>query len=232
MKFKSGPIASVLALTLLLTGAVGTTAFAASADTAAPPAQTQAAEAESESKQDTAALAAQAKLTEAEAIAIAEKTNPGYTFTVDELDGENGAVIYDLKGTDQNGGQIKAEVNALDGTIIADSEQDVQNESENDTDDSNGETDGKAEKGTEDPALEAQEQADLAAQAKVTESDAIAIAEKTNPGYAFTAKELDSENGVATYNLKGTDAAGATLEAKVNAMDGSIMAEADAEFEG
>lgn len=232
MKFKSTQIAGALAMSLLLTGAVGTTAFAASADAAAtaPTAQTQVAE--EESKKDTAVLASQAKITEAEAITIAENANAGCTFTVDELDSEGGIIIYDLKGTDQNGGKIKVEVNAVDGTIIADSEQDVQNESESDSDENSDKTDDESVKATEDPALEQQEQAALAAQAKITEADAIAAAEAANSDYTFTTDGLDNENGVAVYDLKGTNAGGATLEVKVNAIDGSITAEADGEYEG
>ncbi|MDD3541644.1 MAG: PepSY domain-containing protein [Petrimonas sp.] len=166
MKFKKAPIAASLALCLLIVGAVGTTAFAASPDSSAlpatsPQAQTQAAESE----------------------------------------------------------------NAPDAEAV-------------DTDDVNDEhvdeNDNGTETGTESEtdAEDAQAQADLVAQAKITEAEAIAAAEQANSGYTFTADELDSENGIITYDLKGTDANGGKLEVKVNATDGTIMQEADGEYEG
>ncbi|MDD2992147.1 MAG: PepSY domain-containing protein [Pygmaiobacter sp.] len=92
--------------------------------------------------------------------------------------------------------------------------------------DETGDPDNEQETQQED-AADAQAQADLAAQAAITEAEAIAAAENANPGFTFTVEELDSENGTVAYNLKGTDASGAGVEVKVNATDGTVMQEAE-----
>ena len=127
-------IAGFLALVLLLAGAIGTTALAAGSGSGSPPpqaSQTQGVQGnvnsapvvpDDESDADKAVLASEAEVTEAEAVSIAEAANPGYTFTVEELDGENGVIAYELKGSDPSGGTLEVEVNAGDGTIMAESE--------------------------------------------------------------------------------------------------------------
>ena len=127
-------IAGFLALVLLLAGAIGTTALAAGSGSGSPPpqaSQTQGTQGnvnsapvvpDDESDADKAVLASEAEVTEAEAVSIAEAANPGYTFTVEELDGENGVIAYELKGSDPSGGTLEVEVNAGDGTIMAESE--------------------------------------------------------------------------------------------------------------
>lgn len=126
-------IAGVLALALLLAGAIGTTALAAGAGSVSPPptaTQTQdthgsrnnSAVPDDENEADKAVLASEAKVTEAEAIAVAEAAHPGYAFKVEGLDRENGAVCYELKGYDQSGGTIEVEINAGDVTIMTESE--------------------------------------------------------------------------------------------------------------
>ena len=70
-------------------------------------------------------LAAQAKITEAEAIAAAQATYPGSTVTVQELDGENGSVIYDLKVQPADGSKaFEAAVDAMTGAMLADESDD------------------------------------------------------------------------------------------------------------
>ena len=127
-------IAGFLALVLLLAGAIGTTALAAGSGSGSPPPQapqTQCVQGnvnsapvvpDDESDADKAVLASEAEVTEAEAVSIAEAANPGYTFTVEELDSENGVIAYELKGSDPSGGTLEVEVNAGDGTIMAESE--------------------------------------------------------------------------------------------------------------
>ena len=226
MKFNKGTIAATLTLTMLVAGAVGTTAFAANADnsalqSAAVTQQTQTNDVqttETENSTDAAALAAQAKITEADAIAAAEAANSGYSFTVDELGSENGALVYELKGTDSNGNKLKALIDATDGSIVT---QAADAENGGDTNDENGDNENS------------QNQADLAAQAKITEADAIAAAEAANSGYSFIVDELGSENGALVYELKGTDSNGNKLKALIDATDGSIVTQAaDAENGG
>ena len=127
-------IAGFLALVLLLAGAIGTTALAAGSGSGSPPpqaSQTQGTQGnvnsapvvpDDESDADKAVLASEAEVTEAEAVSIADAANPGYTFKVEELESENGVIAYELKGSDPSGVTLEVEVNAGDGTIMAESE--------------------------------------------------------------------------------------------------------------
>ena len=72
----------------------------------------------------------------------------------------------------------------------------------------------------------------LASEAKVTEADAVSIAEAAHPGYAFKVEALDSENGVIFYELNGSGQSGGTIEAEVNAADGTIITGSEGENEG
>lgn len=163
--------------------------------------QTEGQESENEAAQQ-AQLAAQAKITEAEAIAAAQAAYPGSTVTMKELDRENGAVFYKLKVQPADGGKaVKVLVDAVSGAVSTEQE--------------SGETDEN------DDAQQAQ----LAAQAKITEAEAIAAAQAAYPGGTVTVEELDGENGVVTYELKIQPAdGGKALEAAVDAVTGELLA--------
>ena len=94
----------------------------------APTGQAQTQTGEQENEDDAvqqSQLAAQAKITEAEAIAAAQATYPGSTVTVQELDGENGSVIYDLKVQPADGSKaFEAAVDAMTGAMLADESDD------------------------------------------------------------------------------------------------------------
>ena len=67
-----------------------------------------------------AQLAAQAKVSETEAVAAAQAAYPGSTVTVEELDGENGSVLYELKVQPADGGKaFEAAVDAVTGELLA-----------------------------------------------------------------------------------------------------------------
>jgi len=83
----------------------------------------------------------------------------------------------------------------------------------------------------EDSANEAAEDAALVGTAKVSESDALAAAEKAYPGYTFVSNGLENENGTTVYGMIGTKS-GKSIEVKVDAATGSILPEQDGEFEG
>ena len=106
---------AALLSTAFMLGATGVTAFASNVT---PPAQVQQAageqENESNEKADQAALAAQA---------AAAAANPGWTFVKSELDSKNGVIVYELKGTDAGGQKQKVTVNAIDGSIIQETEE-------------------------------------------------------------------------------------------------------------
>ncbi|MBP3038871.1 PepSY domain-containing protein [Bacillaceae bacterium Marseille-Q3522] len=81
-----------------------------------------------------------------------------------------------------------------------------------------------------DAAKEAAENAALASKATVTEQEAIQIAQEANTGYTFTVAELGNENGVIAYDLKGSDAAGKTLDVHVDANSGAIIQNSDSQY--
>lgn len=83
----------------------------------------------------------------------------------------------------------------------------------------------------EDSANEATEDAALVGTAKITESDALATAEKAYPGYTFVSNGLENENGTTVYGLVGTNSS-KSIEIKVDAATGSILPEQDGDFEG
>ena len=83
--------------------------------------QTQTGEQENEdAAAQQAQLATQAKITEAEAIAAVQAAHPGSTVTVEELDGEGGKVVYDLKVQPADGAKaFEAAVDAVTGELRA-----------------------------------------------------------------------------------------------------------------
>ena len=89
----------------------------------APAGQVQTQTANQENEDDAAQqaqLAAQAKVTEAKAIAAAQAAYPGSTVTVKELDGENGAVFYELKVQPADGSKaFETAVDAVTGELLA-----------------------------------------------------------------------------------------------------------------
>lgn len=152
-----------------------------------------------------AQLAAQAKITEAEAIAAAQAAYPGSTVTAKGLDGENGSVFYELKVQPADGSKaVRVSVDAISGTLSTHTEE---NEDENDV----------------------AQQAQLAAQAKITEAEAIAAAQAAYPGSTVTVKELDGEDGKVIYDLKVQPTDGSkAFEAAVDAVTGDLLpAESD-----
>ena len=236
---RSGLLIGAMALTLMVTTALGgTTAFAASTNSNLPQASitssadtnlneaSESAQTENEAKDtakeaaENAALAAKATVTEQKAIQIAQDANAGYTFTVAELGSENGVIAYDLKGTDTTGKALEVHVDASNGAILqaSDSEYEEQGADE-------------AENESKDSAKETAENADLAAKATVTEQEAIQIAQNANSGYTFVVDELGSDNGVIAYELKGTDASGKTVEVHVDATSGTILQDSNSQHE-
>ncbi|WKY45092.1 PepSY domain-containing protein [Eubacteriaceae bacterium ES2] len=152
-----------------------------------------------------ALLASQVSVTEAQAIATVEAANPGTTVTCDELGNENGTAAYELSIINPDGSKTKALVDANTGAILSSS--DTEDDNKNDAEENDSET--------IDPAL--------AAQVKLTEAQAVAIAEDANPGSTVTCKELDNENGTISYEFTVTSIDGNKTELKVDANSGSII---------
>ena len=72
---------------------------------------------------------------------------------------------------------------------------------------------------------DAAQQAQLAAQAKITEAEAIAAAQAAYPGSTVTVKGLDGEYGSVFYELKIQPADGSkAFEAAVDAVTGELLA--------
>ena len=83
----------------------------------------------------------------------------------------------------------------------------------------------------EDSADEATEDAALVGTAKITESEALAIAENAYAGYTFVSDGLENENGTTVYGLVGTKS-GKSIEVKIDAANGNILPEQDGDYEG
>lgn len=84
--------------------------------------------------------------------------------------------------------------------------------------------------GTDDTAAEAAESASLSGLAKVSPEAATAAALKAVPGTAG-AVQLENENGYVVYGVEITAADGSVVDVKIDAGDGSVLAQdaADAE---
>ncbi len=84
---------------------------------------------------------------------------------------------------------------------------------------------GQVQTGDQENENDAAQQAQLAAQAKITEAEAIAAAQAAYPGSTVTVKGLDGENGTVLYDLKVQLADGSkAFEAAVDAVTGELLA--------
>ena len=83
----------------------------------------------------------------------------------------------------------------------------------------------QAQTGEQEDENDAARQAQLAAQAKITEAEAAAAAQAAYPGSTVTVQELDGEGGKVTYELKVQPADGSkAFEAAVDAVTGELLA--------
>lgn len=87
-------------------------------------------------------------------------------------------------------------------------------------------TESKAQdlKETKDVKAEQQEDANLASKAKITKDEAIKAAMAAYPGYAVKGAAIGNENGYLIYEIKMVDNAGKSLEVKVDAGNGKVLA--------
>ncbi len=72
---------------------------------------------------------------------------------------------------------------------------------------------------------EAEESSALAALATITDAEATAAAAAANPDATVDAVELGNENGSVVYEVTMTDSSGASLEVKVDAGNGAVLAQ-------
>jgi len=137
-----------------------------------------------------------------------------------------------VKRTAAVGGTIAAL--ALGGTGVALAQSDAPAAPQSSTDGAAGETDDSqdpsytgsipapADNGTE--ASEADEAASLQGLATITPDEASAAALASVPGTAG-AVELDNENGFVVYSVEVTAADGTTIDVKVDAGNGQVLAQ-------
>ncbi|RKL61450.1 hypothetical protein DXT63_16615 [Thermoanaerobacteraceae bacterium SP2] len=87
-------------------------------------------------------------------------------------------------------------------------------------------TESKAQdlKETKDVKAEQQEDANLASKAKIKKDEAIKAAMAAYPGYAVKGAAIGNENGYLIYEIKMVDNAGKSLEVKVDAGNGKVLA--------
>lgn len=72
---------------------------------------------------------------------------------------------------------------------------------------------------------EAEESSALAALATITDAEATEAAVGANPDATVDAVQLGNENGSVVYEVTMTDASGASLEVKVDAGNGAVLAQ-------
>lgn len=72
---------------------------------------------------------------------------------------------------------------------------------------------------------EAEESSALAALATITDAEATEAAVGANPDAPVDAVQLGNENGSVVYEVTMTDASGASLEVKVDAGNGAVLAQ-------
>lgn len=140
---------------------------------------------------------ASAKIPQNQAMQIAENYAEGYLFHVEDADEEDGTVVYELEGIDQNGNYKELEIDGNTGKILRDE-------------------------------TEPADTATLSSGSyKVTPQQAKTTAEQSAPGYRFTVRELDDEDGKAkksvVYELTGIDKNGHKMEVEINASTGKIV---------
>jgi uncharacterized membrane protein YkoI len=75
-----------------------------------------------------------------------------------------------------------------------------------------------------DGAAEKQENAALAGKAKITKDEAVKAAQTDQPGSTVQEAGLENENGNLAYEVKMSDQSGKTVEVKVDAGNGKVLA--------
>ena len=156
--------------------------------------------------QGQAALAKQAKITQDEAINAALEKVPGTVEEV-ELEDEKGTIVYEIELVSTDGTEHEVKVDAQTGEVLKVEADDDENEED------------------------AQNQAELAKQAKITEDEAINAALEKVPG-TVNEIELEVENGTVVYEIEVLSTDGTEQEVKVDAQTGEVLkVEADDENE-
>jgi uncharacterized membrane protein YkoI len=177
----------------------------------------------------------QASISAADAEAIALAANPGTNIVENELEKDNGVLVYSIElnnGTD-------VEVNGSTGNILqtvagnqdnqdesqdqdsAENESDADVEDQNETDEQQPQYAGSIQ--LDDSEYEGMNEADeavaLQAKATISAADAEAAALAANPGTTIVKTELDNENGVLVYSVELSNGS----EVKVDAGTAKVL---------
>jgi|SRR3954453_20720909 uncharacterized membrane protein YkoI len=156
------------------------------------PAQAQ----EANEDQSQANLVKQAKISEEAATKTALEKVPGTVNEV-ELEDEDGTIVYGFEIVSKDGSQQEVKIDAQTGKVV---KVEADNVEEND----------------------AQDQAQLAKQAKITEEAATKTALEKVPGTVH-AVELEDENGTIVYDVEINSTDGSKQSVKVDAQTGKVV---------
>ncbi|WP_066073778.1 PepSY domain-containing protein [Neobacillus soli] len=193
-----------------LAGSVlNTSVFAASSDSTS--------KVEVSDKQEQQKLEKEATITKEEAISAALKEVAGKA-TKTELEDEDGAVVYGIEVTDNQGKKQDVKVDAKTGKVL-----------KVEADDENEKGDKEKKKENDGEVSDKQEQQQLKKEAKISAKESTTIALKEVKGNV-TDTELEDEDGTVAYGVEITDDQGKKHDVKVDAKTGKVLkVEADDE---
>lgn len=168
-------------------------------------------------------------ISESKAISIAESEYNGSGEQTDvELEKKEGTTVYAVEFTESDDNEVDVYIDAKTGEFIGmesdanetDGEED--DEGDEDGEENDDESDGDGEQN------EDEEEAALKAQAKVSQTEALTIAENAYTGSgSFSEMEIDDESGAAVWEVSFVDASGNEVEVHVDAMSGKVLGEQD-----
>ena len=162
-------------------------------------------------QQEQKQLEKEATITDEEAISAALKEVEGKANEA-ELENVDGAIVYGVEVTDNEGQEHDVKVDAKSGKVlhIKDDEKENENEKGDKEEQQDGEVDDEV------------EQAQLEKEATLTEDESTSIALNELNG-KVTDTELEDEDGTIVYSIEITDDQGVKHDVKVDAKSGKVV---------
>lgn len=139
--------------------------------------------------------AANAKIPQNQAMQIAQNYAEGYLFHLEDADDEDGTVVYELEGIDQNGNFKELEIDGNTGKVLRD-----------ETEPADGKTISTAYKVTPQQAMATAQKSAPGYNFAVKELD-----------------DEDGKSNKAIYELTGINQSGTKMELEINANTGKIV---------
>ena len=173
-------------------------------------------------------LARQAKITMAEAREIAQAKEPNGKIEGEELEKENGKIVYSFDIRNSKGTITEVQVDANTGAIVSIEEENARQEAAEKRNEKNekGEKNEQKDDDDESSAAKTARMAKLAKEAKITMEQARAIALKRVPG-TITEEDLERERGTLQYAFDIKDASGKVFDVEIDAKTGKVLKAAE-----